>query len=356
MEKRYSKSSKTVLILIVVMIGFYSCKNEKTKNSQSGNTSTKEAFNDSSYVLNPSFPVGDVRRYGVFPDSTFVNTHPFTKQSKLETILDLAENYGIEMQFPQGFYNFPLIIKGRKNIILNFKSAELGGIVQIIENDSIASEKISFKGNLTTYGGFFSRKSNDIDINSLAIKSNIEKNINSIESKGCNIYVGSKNISINNLTIDGVGSKGEPFKYTPAALAIHGWNDNPINVQIKNIHIISTDRHGIYITGKDHLIGDVVIDKFGIGSSEGMDGMQDAQKGEEKDFKALWVNKCYDSFIENITINTKDSKGRYIAHFDAGDMERPFTIGKFRVVNNNPKIDILEEDGHGVIIEVMDKD
>jgi hypothetical protein len=79
--------------------------------------------------------------------------------------------------------------------------------------------------------------------------------------------------------------------------------------------------------------------------------MQDAEKGEETEFKALWVNKCYDSFIEKITINEQDSKGKYTAHFDYGNKSKPFTIGLLKVINDNPNINILEEDPNGVIIE-----
>jgi len=341
--------SITLLALVLV-----SCKND-TKVNQDTTTENTEAFvfNDSSYVLNGDYPVGDIRRYGVFPDSIHPSGHPFTKKTRIETILDLSEQHNIEMLFPKGYYNKALVIKGRENINLNFQNAEFGGMIQIFEQDSVFANNINLKGSLVTYGGFFSRNVENINIGNLQIKSDVSKNIEKLRSKGCLINAGSKNIKINNLIIDDLGSDSEKYKYVAAALSIQGWNNNPENVQIKKIHIKSTDRHGIYITGTDHLIGEVIIDKFGVGGSKDMSQMQDAAKGEEKDFKALWVNKCYNSSIESLIINEKGSKAKYTAHFDAGDKTRPFTIGTLNIINDNPNINILEEDNNGVIIEIQ---
>ncbi len=349
---------KKLITLLTLIVFIASCKNDSTKKEQviDNKVEAVKTFDDSDYALNPDYKVGDVRRYGIFPDSAYAANHPFSKKSKIETILDLAQNEEIEMSFPKGYYKTSIFIKGRENITLKFDDAEFGGVIQIIENDSTPSQNITFKGSLSSYVGFLSRKSNDISINDLTIKSNKDKNIYGLLSQGCHIYAGTKNISINELIIEGLGSGGDKYKNYHAALAVDGWNNNPENVQIKKVHIKSSDRHGIYLTGKDHLIGDVIIDKFGDGSSKDMSGMQDANNeiGENKEFKALWVNKCYDSFIEKITINEKDSKGKYTAHFDYGDKNRPVTIGTFKVENDSPKINILEEDTNGVIIEIKE--
>ena len=82
-----------------------------------------------------------------------------------------------------------------------------------------------------------------------------------------------------------------------------------------------------------------------------MSPMQDAVKGEETEFKALWINKCYDSSIERVVINEKDSKAKYTAHFDYGDKTRPFTIGVLDIINDNPNTNILEDNNNGVLIE-----
>jgi len=76
--------------------------------------------------------------------------------------------------------------------------------------------------------------------------------------------------------------------------------------------------------------------------------MQDAAKGEEKEFAAVWINKCYDCTFDKITISEKDSKGKYTAFFDAGDKLRPTLIGEMIILNDNPLIDIKRDPNTGV--------
>lgn len=342
-------------IIVVLIITFFSCKSDKKTSEPTVKVVKESVFNDSKYVLDGSFEMGDVRRYGVFPDSIYAFNHPFTKKGRLETVLDLSENQGILMNFPSGYYKTDLVIRGRKDVKLNFENAEFGGMIQIFEQDSIQSENITFKGNLISYGGFFTRKSSNLNINALSIKSDIEKNIYNMRSKGCHIYVGSSNITINNLEIDDLGSGTEKYKYTHAAIAIDGWNNNPTEVTINKAYIKSTDRHGVYMTGTDNYIKELTIDKFGVGTSKFMDGMQDAAKGEEKDFTAVWVNKCYDCAFEKIIINEKDSKGKYTAFFDAGDKTKPTVIGEIIILNDNPLIDFKRDPNTAVEATVSTK-
>lgn len=352
---------KTIIRLFVLFVTInlcvMSCKNKKDTNTNTKISSSvkDEVFNDSDYVLDDTFEIGDVRRYGIFPDSTYSSIHPFTNKPKIETVLDLFENENTELFFPKGYYKMALILDSRKNLNMRFDLAEFDIIH--ITNDGPSKESpknINLKGKVISYDRLGITEADNISIDTVYIKSDITKNFRGMRSRGCHIYHGCKNIKIRYLEIDDFGSGDKSYQHNHAAVAIDGYGNNPVNIQIDKIYIKSTDRHGIYITGEDHLIGDVVIDRFGIGSSEDMSGMQDAAKGEEIEFKALWVNKCYDSFIESITINEKESNGQYTAHFDSGNNLRPFTIGKFKVVNDNPEINILEEEGNNVVIEIKE--
>ncbi|SDG75078.1 hypothetical protein [Winogradskyella thalassocola] len=348
---------KTTIILFAFMLLLGSCKdsNSKTSTEDVISTQIEEAFNEKDYALNIDYKVGDVRRYGIFPDSSLASTHPYTKESKIKTVLDLCENNNIELFFPKGYYKMALVLDSRKNLNIRFDMAEFDVIH--ITNDApskISPENINLKGKVVSFDRLGITEAHNISIDTVYLKSDVTKNLRKMRGRGCHIYHGCNNIKIKYLEIDDFGSGDVSYQHNHAALAIDGYGNNPVNVQIEKLHIKSTDRHGIYITGKDHLIGEVIIDKFGIGSSDKMSGMQDASKGEEIEFKALWINKCYDSFIESITINEKNSKAKYTAHFDSGDKTRPFTIGKFKVINNNPKIEILEETNNGVIVELME--
>ncbi len=347
---------KKVVFLVVVFITTTLCKNAEN-NTKAPNTDKTELipFDDKNYVLNPNFPVGDVRRYGVFPDSSYASIHPFTKIPKITTVLNLCEQQGIEMFFPKGYYKTALILDSRKNMSLRFDGAEFD-IIHITHNAESKEkpENITLKGSVTTYDRLGITEALNISIDTVYIKTDKSKNLRNLRSRGCHIYHGCKNISINYLEIDDFGSGGVDYQHNHAALAIDGWKNNPINVQIKKVYIKSTDRHGVYITGTDHIIDEIVIDKFGMGTSDGMSPMQDADKGEEKDFKAVWINRCYDSFIERLVINEKESKGKYTAHFDEGNASKPFTIGRFKVINDNPNIEILKNENTGVIVEIME--
>ncbi|WP_417200973.1 hypothetical protein [Bizionia sp.] len=347
-------NTKFILLAILFTIILNSCKENPKRSTTPAQSEDKTENIESNYVLNDSFPVGDARRYGVTA-KTAKSSHPTSGKNFMTTVLDLAENTGMEIVFPAGYYGMDLNLNSRKNLNLRFNNSEFSLINMAQTNDSLSKpENISIKGTLICYASLGITNASKIAIDSIILKSDISKNLWGLRNTGCHIYFGSKDIKINYLEVQDLGSGSDKYKYTHAALAIDGWNNNPVNVQIKKIHIKSSDRHGIYMTGRDHLIDEVIIDKFGVGSSEGMSGMQDAENGEEKDFKALWINKCYDSFIENITINELESKGKYTAHFDSGNKEKPVTIGKFKVINNNPDITILEEDPNGVIIEIKE--
>lgn len=331
-------------IIIALMTAFFSCKTDK-KTDNIDKEAVKEAvFDDSKYVLDASFEIGDARRYGVTAAAA-AKSHPTLGKNRMTAVLDLAEESGLEISFPSGYYKMDLTIKGRENVKLNFKDAEFGGMIQIFEHDSIQSKGIVLKGDFATYAGLFIRKSSGINIDNLVIKSDVEKNIYGMRSKGCHIYAGSSNITINSLEVQDLGSGSEKYKYTHAAIAIDGWNNNPTDITINKAHIKSTDRHGVYITGTDNYIKELTIDKFGVGTSKFMDGMQDADnaKGEHKEFTALWINKCYDCSFDKITINEKDSKGKYTAFFDAGDKKRPTLIDEIVILNDTPSIDIKRD-------------
>ncbi len=331
-------------ILITFIVALFSCKTDKKTDSIAKEAEKETVFDDSKYVLDDSYEIGDARRYGVTAE-TAIKGHPTLGVNRMTAVLDLAEESGLEISFPSGYYKMNLTIKERKNVKLNFKDAEFGGMIQIIEHDSIESKGIVLKGDLVTYAGLFIRKSSGINIDNIVIKSDVEKNIYGIRSKGCHIYAGSSNITINYLEVQDVGSGNEKHKYTHAAIAIDGWNNNPTDITINKAHIKSTDRHGVYITGTDNYIKELTIDKFGVGTSKFMDGMQDADnaKGEHKEFTALWINKCYDCAFDKITINEKDSKGKYTVFFDAGDKERPTLIDEIVILNDNPSIEIKRD-------------
>ncbi len=343
-------------LIIVLLISFISCKKDKKNETPSLKEEPKEiTFDESKYVLDSTFAIGDARRYGLTAENA-KSSHPTSGKNRMTTVIDLAEESGMEINFPSGYYGMNLTLDNRKNLKLRFNNSEFSNvsISQGAKENSIP-ENITLKGTLNLYGRLGLTEAKNISIDSVILKTDTAKNLYKMRNTGCHIYHGCDNIKINYLEVQDLGSGSEKYKYTHAALAIDGWNNNPQNVTINKLYIKSTDRHGIYLTGSDHIIKEVVIDKFGVGSAKEMDGMQDAdnKKGEHKEFTALWLNKCYDCYIEKITINEKDSKGKYTAFFDYGDESRPSEIDQMIILNDNPSIKIKKDSNARVVVNEM---
>jgi O-antigen/teichoic acid export membrane protein len=302
----------------------------------------KIILNEADYILDDTYPKSDARRYGLTAKDAG-KIHLVSGKNRLNTVLDIAEATGEEMIFPKGNYNMSLILDHRRNLKLRFNKSEfhLVHITQV--HDSLPKPRnIEIKGTIVIYDRLGMTEANNIKIDSAILKSNIKKNL---RNKGCHIYHGCNDIKIGYLEVQDIGSGSNFYKNTHAALAIDGNKNNPKNVTINKLYIKSTDRHGVYITGNNHLIKEIIIDKFGMGSSEGISGMQNANndKGENKEFTALWINKCSNCNFKKVTINEKESKGKHTVFFDHGNKFKPSTIDQLIILNDNSLINIKKE-------------
>ena len=297
----------------------------------------KIKLNEAEFVVNNQFEKGDVRRYGLMPDSI---VHP----KVIENILNLAES-GLSITFPKGLYKTSLIFKGRQHIHILSQDASFSGQIQIIEaDDKTASSHITIKGKITTYNKFFSRFSNDISIDTLYIATDVSKNDAGKRSLGCSIYAGTKNLDIKKLVVEDLGSGDDYYQFSLAALQLHGWNNNPQNVTIDEAIIEKSDRHGAYITGRNHHIKSLIIKQVGLGTVSNHNGLEDADSDEVAVISSLWINKCQDSRFTNVTIDCSNSQPQFTVNFDEGNSSEP-TIIDYLVIKNNPKeIQLLPND------------
>ncbi len=332
-------------IIVIIAVFLYSCKSDKQANGLNVEEVKEVVFDDSKYVVDTAFKIGDARRYGVTAETAGL-AHPRSGKNRMTTALDLAEQSGLEISFPSGYYNMNLTLDSRKNINLRFDKSEFNliHITQVKITDSIP-ENINIKGTLIAYDRLGMTEARNIKIDTVILKSDIKKNLQKTRNRGCHIYHGCDNITINYLEVQDLGSGDEKHIYTHAAIAIDGWNNNPTNITINKAYIKSSDRHGVYITGSDNYIKELIIDKFGVGTSEFMDGMQDSDssKDEHKEFTGLWINKCYDCAFDKVTINEKDSKGKHTAFFDAGDKTKPTLIDNMVILNDSKLIDVKRD-------------
>jgi hypothetical protein len=330
---------KNKLISLLLISTIFSCEKQVTKND-----SNIIQINENSYVINKEFKKGDVRRYGVFPDKKIT-------QKGLNNILDLAES-GLSIFFPRGFYNTNLILKGRQNITINFDDASFAGQIQIIEDeDGFSSNSINLIGKVTTYNKFFSRHSYNIQIDTLIIATDTLKNNQGKRSLGCNIYAGTKNLSIKKLVVKDLGSGDDYYKFSIAALQIHGWNNNPENIKIKEVIIKKSDRHGIYITGSNHIFNKIEVGKVGLGDFKFIHGLEDADEKEIDQATAVWFNKCKNSRFNKVVVDCFKTKAKFTINFDEGFSGEPTIIDSLIIKNNNSKIHYLAHDLTNIVVK-----
>lgn len=343
------------LAFLLILICACNDSNNKAKNKVT-TLAPALKFHESDLVINAEFSIGDVRRYGIFPDSTYAYTHPVSKKPKITTVLDLAEHDSIQLFFPKGFYKTVLNLNGRSDLNLFFDEAAFYAVsIAKDVKTKEAPHNIRLKGSLIMYDRLGMVQAANIEIDTVYIKTDITRNPRKMRSRGCHIYLGSKNISIKYLKIDDTGSGDERYRNSHAALALDGWRNNPEKVSIDELYIKSTDRHGLYLTGKDHVINEIIIDRFGVGDDKGMSGMQDANGIEYKLFSGIWINRCYNSTIGEVKINAKNSKGFFTANFDEGDSLNPVTINKFEVKNFDRKLPVRFAKNTGVVVKKMIK-
>lgn len=349
-----------ITIFLITISFFVSCKKNTEKvnsNIEIQKTNDKVNKKELKYVLNDSFPIGDVRRYGIKVGKGNP-IHPVTGEPTIESLFKLASEEGITLFFPKGFYDFGLYFIGDKNIKIKVNKSEFSGPIYIIEDEEKnPSTNIKIEGELITYYKLFIRLSSDIDIENLKILSNLEKNSAKLESMGCDIYAGSNDIYISNLFIENLGSNSPNYKNSRAALQVHGWNNNPNGLIIDNLHIKSSEKHGVYLTGSDHIIKNMIIDSFGLGEINGTNGLDDTDLKEKETNKVtgLWLNKCNNTIIESVTINTNDSKGEYALWLDSGNIGQPTIIEELILNGGDKSLPIFAEDDTNVVVKSVEK-
>ncbi|SDS43458.1 hypothetical protein [Winogradskyella sediminis] len=295
-------------------------------------------IDEKNYVLDPNFKVGDARRYGIYPDSTSVNNrkHPNTGKYKIQTLIDFAEESQTTINFPKGNYGVNLLIDSRENINFHFNKSGFS-LIHITNAKGKESKNINLRGALIVYNRFGTYNSSNIILDTLILKSNPDKSLENLRNKGCHIYKGTKNLKIEYLEVNDLGSGSKDYRTNHAALAIDGQGDNPVGINIKDVLIRSSDRHGVYITGSDHVIDNIVVEKYAQGDTEDMVGMQDATMDDALVLSGLWVNRCNNCNFKNVKISTKYSENGFPLKLDEGKVGMPTII-------ENLELDIKYQD------------
>ena len=343
------------IVLFITTLLVVSCKNENSKEIIKKDVKKEKKINklELEYAINKEYKIGDVRRYGVMPNEG-VGNHPISKKNSFETIFDIAEKTGMKIVFPKGYYPANLLIKGRKNLNIHFEDAFFGGYVQVIEKDSVFCENVSLSGTLNVYDLMIIRNSKKTTIENLNIISDIEKNTFKTRSKGVRIYEGVEELKIKNVIIEDLGSgKAPDYERVHAAFLATG---APEDIIIDKLHIKSSDRHGVYLTGSDHAIENIIIDQFGVGSIAEMANMPDViYQSSAKELTGVWLSRCNNSIIGNIIINTSNSKGKYAIRLDNGTISETTEVNSVRLIGGDKKLSIYAEEDTNIVVKSVEK-
>ena len=114
----------TIYYLTVVVLITYSCnKNHNDNTIIINDLSDEEKVEEQKFVINDSFLIGGVRRYGVFLNKKITN-YPLSKKHSIQTDLDLSEKIGLQLFPPRRFYNTSLIFDSRAGIKIRFNHSE----------------------------------------------------------------------------------------------------------------------------------------------------------------------------------------------------------------------------------------
>ncbi len=334
---------KHIIYLVLILFTILNCKKDNKTSNKAGIEETVSSTKDSLIsllTLDDSFKTNDVRRYGVFPGKG-IGTHPTTGNKKMDELLNLAEN-GVELTFPKGTYKTVLIISDRKNISLNFEEAAFTGAIQVVGTTENVVKDINLKGTLASYSSFFTRYADKIKIDSLILKNDKSINISNFNNTGCSIYTGTLSLYMDYLKIEGTGSDGDQYRYTPAALMIHGKSPAPNDILINKAEVESSDRHGAYLSGKYIEIKKLDILSYGKGKSDNMIPIAYTQAGDEKKITGVWLNDFEDSAILDLTINTSGTNITDALFLDSGDSTLASVISKLTIEGPNKKIRTAE--------------
>lgn len=278
-------------------------------------------------VLNPWYPPGDARRYGIFPDGA--TNWEGVYGPRVVAWMKSCTLPGVIGLLPPGHYATGLNWSSQDyaGAQVRVGGAIIGGIfhVQSSAAPAIGDPKLTglrFMGDFTVLDRLGLNNIQDVTFDRVHLKSDAANNVSTPGSKGrgCHIYFGCKDVSIAELVIDDCESGNN----CDAALAIDGNGDNPQRIRIGRAWIKASDCHGAYITGLDQWIGDLSVDAYSatgpIRGLQDSDGLAQSQEG-----CGVWINRST-GYIGSIQIGQGSgarSTAKYDLRLDETDIAGP---------------------------------
>jgi hypothetical protein len=242
----------------------------------------------------------DVRKLGIYPDGVT----DWRANGKLDAALRFSRDNKIPIYFPPGYYRCALDNYYSDVTCIFAEGAEFAGTIHAaINNDpnnpsSMRPKNVKFLGTVTSYERVGTYNCDDVFIERIRIKSDPTKSLGGIKSAGVHFYLDTRNLHVNEIIVDDVQSDKD------YAVGIDGnATFEPVNVTIGLIHVKDSETNGLYLCGKNHYIGKVIIEGYGAGSQTRPLPNTTAQ--ESAIIKGVWTNRTYDCYIDSVIVNQK---------------------------------------------------
>jgi|GEM_PF-6455589 len=248
-------------------------------------------------IIDDSYPVGHVSRYGIYPDGVtdWATAYPSRMLAVLQNSL-LFEIY-----WPRGFYatgiNWSSAYSGS---MMYFDKADFGSIVHVVSGaaPTVGDAPIiglMLRGSIGTYdrAGVVNCQDSYL-FDEIHIKSDGAKHTvyPGTKSRGFHGHWGNKNLIIGKIIVDDCGN----INNTGAAIALDGAAADPQyrsnNISIAGIRIKASDCHGLYCAWRAVTLGDIRVDGYGAVSCAVQ--MEDSDSlAQSAECCGIWFNRAY---------------------------------------------------------------
>lgn len=329
------------ILLTAAFIFTYSCTSNSSKTVKS-----KPVIEDSKWVIDSTLPKGHIGRYGILPNTYY-------SDAQVKKVLEMNA-LGVDLFFPNDTYDINLVFHSSKGNKIVFDNTTMKGRLYIIGSDGALSEDIQLLGKLKVLDKVFLRHAQNIKLETLKVISDSTNSKRGTDNPGVSIYAGVDTLILDSLFIENPTQNNQDHnKFSAAALQVHGWNNNPKNISMDYVHIKNSGRSAVYLTGENHEIGTLIIDSFGGTEDTNMAGLEDAIPGEEKKYKALWINKCNNCIIYDAKIESKLLNETVHLALELGDVSKPSSIESLQYVPKNGELTIKESIPTNVVVRSL---
>lgn len=254
-------------------------------------------------VMYRQYPVGDVRRYGVFPDG--VTNWESTYPERMTAIYANSCLPNVWAVWPRGYYATSINLSGGSGGGANYSGsrmyadlAEFGGVLHLI--DGITDVK--WLGDWTSYDRLGLANAKRCEFGIVRLKNDFTKNVGGLGCRGYHL-LSSTDIVFDRFYIDDMaqtiaGAPNDPSNW--AAFAVQNIDvptEGGYRITGNGIYIRNSQGHGFYCNAVDLNVGEVIIDGYGnmvidLTGAPGGESLIDADsKAQSQQGCGLWINR-----------------------------------------------------------------